>query len=69
MHKVTNRRVDIAEDHEANGDLNLSREEVYSEEVEAHDENAVGDRLDQRPPSCRHSLTGQLSFPPYAGAR
>ena len=41
-------RVDVAHDHEAEGHLDLAGEEVDGQEIEAHDGDAVGERLDDR---------------------
>ena len=48
MREVPNRGVDVADDHEAQRDVDLVREEVDREEVEAQDDDAIGQRLDDR---------------------
>jgi hypothetical protein len=45
VQKIAYRRVDIADDHEPECNLHLSREDVDSKEVEAHNRSTVCERL------------------------
>jgi len=47
MNELSDGRIDVAGDHKTESDTHGSGEEVNHEEIEAHDQNTAGDRLDR----------------------
>jgi hypothetical protein len=63
VHKIANCRVDIADDHEAESDLDFPRENIDKKEVEKNDATAVSDCFYNRSLCSGGSILVQFRFP------
>ena len=63
VHEIGDGRVDVADNHEARRRPHLAREQVDHQEVEADDDGAVGDGLDDGARSAWPSVHDRLLIP------
>ena len=62
MQEIADRRVDVAHNHEAESNIHLSGEQVNRQKIKADNDNAIGERLDNRAAKCDGSWHHLLLF-------